>query len=204
MSVDRSVRANSHRTTGVGSYGNAPSIVESTEFDDAARARLNGEPTYDDASPRFEDWSPAKQRAAYEGLGRADEKGTISRHSADEFLSLHSEFLDTKQNGDLMVKMLKNLFGDVAYSVEQYESAYQSLLISKSLDIDQAEVVKQQQAAANAQRKAAIKNRADADARAFTPNVDYDSMSLEEIRRRADEQTRREFEAAGARGGNGW
>ncbi len=204
MSVDRSVRANSTRTSGVGGFGYAPPMANETEFDTQARARLNGKPTYDDSSPRFEDWSPAKQRAAYEGMGRTDEVRTVKGHNAKEFVSLHSEYLDTDDNGTLMAKMLKNLFGDVAYSVEQYEAAYQSLLVSNSLDIDQAEVVKQQQAAANAQRKSAIKSRAEASARAFDPNIDYVSMSLEEIRARADEESRRQFEAAGARGGNDW
>ena len=199
MSVDRSVRANSTRTSGVGGFGYAQPIVKEDEFDTQARARLNGEPTFDDSSPRFEDWSPAKQRAAYEGLGRADQKGTISRHSADEFLALHPEILDTNNNGDLINKM-KTMFGDVPHTVPQFEAATQALLISDSLDIDKAGVAKQQQAAANAQRKAAIKNRTDAASRAFNQSVDYDNVSLEELRARANEELQQGGVQEGANG----
>ena len=205
MSTDRSVRAiNSSRAVGVGSYGYAPSITEETEFDTQVRARLNGEPVYDDSSPRFEDWSPEKQRAGYEGAVRADEKRTIKSQSADAFIALHSEFLDTEKNGKLMNNMLVNLFGDCSYSVDHFEAAYQALLVTDSLDIDKAEVVKQQQRAADAQRKAATKNRQERERLRNLSADELELMPLPELRALADRQQREDMQLAGERGGNGW
>lgn len=185
----RHVRAvNSSRSFGVGSFGNAPSIVEESDFDTEARARLNGKHAFDDSSPRFEDWSPEKQRASYEGLQRADEKRTISSQNADEFLLLNPHILDTKKNAGLITKMLSNMFGDIPYTVEHYDAATQALLVADVLDIDKAEVAKQQQKAADAQRKAALKNRADAAARVFNPSANYENMSLDELRNRANQE----------------
>src|SRR5947209_2182210 len=95
------------RVSGTGSYGNAPSVPrEETEFDAQARAILNGQPIYDDASPRFEDWSPAHQRAGVEGAGRADENLSINRVNSSAFLALHSEYLDIDSNGQTMNRTL--------------------------------------------------------------------------------------------------
>ena len=111
--VPRHFRA-TNRTSGVGSYGYAPTIVENNDFDTQTRARLNGENPFDDSSPRFEDWSPAKQRAAFDGLRRSDEKFAVINENADIFIANHPEFLDTKANGEAINRTLKAMFGDVA------------------------------------------------------------------------------------------
>jgi hypothetical protein len=72
------------------------------------------------------------------------------------------------------------------------------------LDIDQAAVVKQQQAAENAKRKAINKAHADKAARAYNPEDDYENLSLEEIKQRALEEYRQNMQRQGERGGDGW
>lgn len=184
------------RISGAGSFGNGPNIYDesTTEFDEDARRTLDG---LGPAKPKL---TAEQVKQAFEEAQRADEARTIKSQSADEFVALHSEFLDTPNNGTLMSNMLKNLFGDCAYTVEQFEAAYQALLVTDSLDIDKAEVAKQQQKAADAQRKAILKRRADAAARAFNPNANYEEMSLEELRNRANEEIQLGGQQEGAAG----
>ena len=188
------------RVSGSGSFGLGPNIYEQqqSEFDVDARRTLDG------LGPSRPQLTAEQIKVAYEDAQRANEKLAISSQSADEFILLHPEILDTDKNGQLINKMLKSMFGDVAHTVEQMEAATQALLVTDSLDIDKAEVVKQQQRAIDAQRKAAVKRRADAAATIFDPNADYESMSLEEIKKRADEELRQQMQIAGERGGNGW
>lgn len=180
--------------------GRAPSFFPKveTEFDQNTRRRLDG------LGPVRPELSAEEIKVAFEDAQREDVTRTTNIRNADEFVLLHPEFRDTPSNGKLMTTMLNKLFGDGAYTVDQYESAYQALCVTNSLALDAAVVKQQQQAATEAQRRAALQKRTDAAARAFDPNADYDSLSPEEIRKRADEELQREFEAAGARGGNGW
>jgi len=193
------------RVSGVGSYGNAPSVPrEETEFDTQARARLNGQQVFDDSSPRFEDWSPEKQRAGYEGALRADEKRIANTQSGNEFAQLHVEYLDTDENGDRMVRMLRHLFGNVPYTLSMFESAYQALLITDSLDIDKAEVAKQQQQATNAQRKAVGKQRQERERLRNLSEEEMNTLPLDEVRNHANRQLQEDMQRAGERGGNGF
>jgi hypothetical protein len=185
------------RQFGAGRFGNGPSVYDQSqsEFDVDARRTLDG------LGPTKPQLTAEQVKQAYELALRADETRTTKGQSADEFVALHSEFLDTAKNGQLMNDTLKTMFGeDCAYTTEHFEAAYNVLRVSNSLDIDQTEIVKQQQKAADAKRKTLIKGRTDAAARVFDPNVDYESLSMEEIKKRADEELQR----AGERGGNGW
>jgi hypothetical protein len=184
------------RQFGAGRFGNGPNVYNESqsEFDLDTRRRLDG------LGPSSPQLTAEQVKQAYEEALRADETRTTKSQSADEFLALHPEFLDVPKNANLMNDTLKAMFGDCAYTTEHFQAAYNVLCVSDSLDIDKAEVAKQQQAAANVQRKTAIKKVTDAAARAFNPNVDYENESLEELRARANE----ELQKAGERGGNGW
>src|SRR5258708_2727244 len=124
------------RSFGVGSYGNAPSIVKESEFDAQVRARLNGESAFDDSSPLFEKWSPEKQRAAFEGMRRADANLTAINENADTFIANHPDFLDTASNGKAMNRTLKAMFGDVLHTPEQCESAYNVAPANNRMKLD--------------------------------------------------------------------
>jgi hypothetical protein len=182
------------RQFGAGRFGNGPSVYDQSqsEFDIDTRRTLDG------LGPVKPQLTAEQVKQAYEEALRADETRTTKSRSADEFVALHSEFLDTPKNGELMAGTLKTMFGDCAYSTEHFEAAYNVLRVSNVLDIDKAELAKQQQAAANAQRKTTIKKVTDAAARAFNPNVDYESLPLEEIRKRADEEMQRRGEEGGS------
>jgi hypothetical protein len=184
------------RNFGAGSFGHGPNVYEQSqsEFDIDTRRTLDG------LGPSKPQLTAEQVKQAYEEALRADEKRTIKLQSADEFVALHPEFIDAGKNGKLMADTLKAMFGDCAYTTEHYEAAYNVLRVSNSLDIDQAEVVKQQQKAADAKRKALTKDRTDVAARAFDSNANYENVSLEELRARANE----ELQLAGERGGNGW
>ena len=182
------------RASGAGSFGHGPNIYQQqqSEFDIETRNLLDGvKPTKATAE---------QVKEIFEEAQRANEKLAISSRSADEFILLHPEILDTEKNGQLINKMLKSMFGDVAHTVEQIEAATQALLVTDSLDIDKAELAKQQQKATDAQRKAIVKRRSDAAARQFNPDADYDNLSLEELRERSDEQMRLAGQQEGANG----
>jgi len=203
MSVDRSLRAdNSTRTSGVGTFGNATIQRDVDPFDDKVRRSLDGEKLFDDESPRFEDWSPAKQRSAYEGMARGDEKSTAHHQNADAFIALHPEFLDTDRNGQAINRTLQTMYGDIVFTVEHFDAAYRVCCANNLLDLDQAEIVKQQQAAANQRAKAAREQRAAA-TRVFS-EVEKENMSLEELREAENREIRRRMQEAGERGGNDW
>jgi hypothetical protein len=187
----------SSRQVGAGRFGNGPSVYDQSqsEFDVDTRRRLDG------LGPSKPQLTAEQVKQAYEEALRADETRNVTMQNADEFLVLHPEILDTNKNGDLINKMLKQMFGACAYTIEHYEAATDALLVTNSLDIDKAEVVKQQQKAADAQRKAALKGRADAAARVFNSNANYENVSLEELRARANE----ELQLAGVQeGANGF
>lgn len=173
------------RATGAGSFGYGPNLHDTqsrTEFDVDARRTLDG---LGPAKPKL---TAEQVKQAYEDAVRADVKRNTINQNADEFLLLHPEILDTQKNAELINKMLKQRFGDIPYTVAHFEDVTESLRITNSLDINKAEVVRQQQEAADAQRKAAVKRRTDAAARAFNPNANYEEMSLEELRNRANEE----------------
>ena len=191
-----------------GSYlRHLPNPAEDDPFNVGARAKLDapdGKPTFDDSSTCFEEWSPEKQRAGYEGALRADEKRSANIQNADDFVVLHPEFVDNASNAKLLTKMVNTMFGDCVHTIPQWEAAYQALLITDSLDIDKAEVAKQQQKAADAQRKTLLKQRQEQERLRNLPEDEMETMSLEQVREQANCQLQEQMQVAGERGGNGW
>jgi hypothetical protein len=88
-------------------------------------------------------------------LQRADAKLNTRLQTSASFIDLHKEFLDTEANGQAMNRTLQAMYGDVAFTLEQMENAYAVLRANTMLDVDQAVIVKQEQAAANERAKAA-------------------------------------------------
>jgi len=187
----------STRSFGVGSYGNAPSIVENNEFDTQVRARLNGESAFNDSSPRFEDWSPEKQRAAYEGMRRADANLTTIHENADIFLANHPEFKDTEANGKAINRTLKAMFGDVVHTTEQFEAAYEVARANNLVELDKDEIAKQAKAATQ-QRAKSERSRI-----VYRTEAELETLPLEEIRRLDAIERQRQTQEAGERGGLG-
>jgi len=187
------------RVSGTGSYGNAVVPRKVNPFDEQVKRSLDGEPLFNDESPRFEDWSPAKQRAAYDGFVRADNDKSEQKANADTFLALHKEFLDTNENGQAMNRTLEALYGNKVYTVDEFERAYAVCRANNSLTLDKAEIVKQQQAAANQRAKEAREKRV-RETRVFSED-EKETMSLEELReaenREIQQQNRRIAEEGG-------
>ena len=187
------------RASGAGGFGNGPNIYDQspTEFDTQARARLKGEQTFDDSSPRFEDWSPEKQRAAYEGMRRSDANLIAINENADIFLAKHPEFVDNKVNGEAINRTLKAMFGDVVHTTEQFEAAYNVARANNILQLDQAELAKQ--------AKAATQQRAKAERKRIVnlTEEELENMPLEEIRRLDVIERQRQLQTEGERGGLG-
>jgi hypothetical protein len=95
------------------------------------------------------------------------------------------------------------MFGDGVISIEMWEQAYQHLRHKTDfLKLDKKELEKQQAAASRQRYAEARAAEAARTQRTFSPNANYDELSLEEIRNRADEQARHDMQLAGERGGN--
>ena len=188
------------RVSGTGSFGNGPNIHQElpSDFDVATRARLNGESSFDDSSPRFEDWSPAKQRASFEGLQRADANVTEQRANADAFVALHPEIPDTTANAKVLNSTLEAMYGQRVYTIEEFENAAKVARANGLLQLDQAELAKQR-AAANEQRAQAERSRI-----VYRTEAELENMPLEEIRRLDAIERQKQMQQAGERGGNGW
>jgi len=181
----RHVRATHREPMGVGSYTRTLE-TPNDQFTD----------TLDENDPA--NWPPEKIRAAGDYFARANEKLNTRTTNANAFLARHPEFVDTDRSG----RTLHALFGDEAFTDEQYEIAYNACRANNAVDIDQGEIVKQKQAEANQRAKAERARRA-AETRVYTEDEKY-NMSLQELRQVEDQEIKRQFELEGQRGGNGW
>ena len=135
----------------VGSYTRfIPNSADQDEFNQNVRRAHDG---LDPINPR----ATAEQiKQVFEEARLADETRVTNKRNADEFCALHPEFLDHDKNGAQFNKTLDAMFGaNIAYTVDQFERAYQVCCANNSLELDRAEIVKQQQAEANARAKAA-------------------------------------------------
>jgi len=80
--------------------------------------------------------------------------------NADEFCVIHPEFLDHEKNCKQFNKVLDVMFGaNIAYSLDQFERAYEVCKANNSLELDQVRNREQQQTATTHQRKALTKQR---------------------------------------------
>jgi len=132
-------------------------------------------------------------------LQRADENIATKKQNADLFADLHPEYLDTRQNGQAFSRTLKAMYGDVAYSVEQFENAYEVCNANGLLQLDQ-KVMAGQEAEAKA---AARKQYADAERSRIVnrTEAELESMSLEEIRRLDAQERLHQMQGRGEEGG---
>lgn len=175
------------------SAGNYTRTIDTQEdpFNTRVRATLDGE-ELDQDNP--ENWSKEKVRAAAEMFQRADHRVLINKENADAFLAQHPEFLDTKSNAEKMNAILDSLYGERAYSSEEFETAYRAGVATKSLTIDEAELVKQQQRAADEQRAQGTQS--------VTPTMEeLETMPLEDLRRLDALENQKRMQRRGEEGG---
>jgi hypothetical protein len=164
-------------------------------------AALTG--TLDELSEEgFEFWPKEQVKEAIVGLQREDSNKIAQDANADAFLALHPEFVDIDSNGKTMNRTLEALYGERVYTVSEFEKAYQVCCANNSLTLDEAEIVKQQQSAANLRAKAERARRA-AENRVFSEDDKY-NMSLEELRQVENNELQKRLQLAGERGGNGF
>jgi hypothetical protein len=139
-------------------------------------------------------------KVAYEEAVAADETRSVNIQNSEEFVSLHPEFIDHPENGKQFNKTLNAMFGaNLAYTVEQFERAYQVCIANNSLELDQAEIAKQEQAAAKERAKAARARRA-AETRVFSEG-ELETMSLEDLRKVEDRAIQQRNQKLGEEGG---
>jgi hypothetical protein len=137
-------------------------LLHNAADEDPLNVRVNAslKGTLDALPDTFENWDKEKVKTAAEGFMRADSGRIAQRANADRFLSLHPEFVDIDSNGQTMNRTLEALHGERLYSVSEFEKAYEVCLANNSLTLDQAEIVKKQQAEANQRAKAERARRA--------------------------------------------
>ena len=184
----------------VGSYTRfIPNSADNDEFNENLRRAHDG---LEPVRPRS---TPEQIKQDYEEALAADETRINNFQMSDEFVLLHPEFLDHKKNGEIFNATLNVMFGaNRAYTIEQFEQVYQVCLANRSLELDQTEIVKQQQRAADAQRKALTKKRQERERSRNLSEVELETISLEELRAITERELGAEMQAAGERGGNGW
>ena len=188
----------SSRASGTGSFGNGPNIHEQSpsDFDRQARAALNGEQRFNDSSPNFDQWSPEKQRTAYEGLQRADANVIEQNANADTFLALHPEIPDTDHNAQVLNSTLEALHGKRVYTIPEFENAARVARANNLLQLDQAELAKQAKAAT--QQRAKVER-----ARiVYRTEEELEAMPLEEIRRLDTIERQKQMQRVGEEGGS--
>jgi hypothetical protein len=183
------------------SIGNYTRLLHHDADDDPLNQRINASlsGTLDELPDTFENWNKDDVREAIEGLQRADERKATVNANADSWAINHPEYLDTAKNGAVFNRALNAMFGPITFTVEHFEKCYQVLRANNTLELDEGEIVKQHQAAANARAKAERARRA-AETRVFSEEEKY-SMSLEELRRVEDREIQKRAQRIGEEGG---
>lgn len=173
-------------------------------FDIRIRAKLDGK-TLDQNDP--ENWSPEKIRAAGEMFDRNDKNKQDliqTGRNGDAFVAAHPEVLDSTKNGELFKHEMNRMFGECLHTVEHYEAAYQSLRASNLVQIDKAKD--------ESRRRAADKQRYDAQKEPSIAQIPFDKMTptqlqqletmpLEELRRLGAVEAQRQMQLRGEEGG---
>lgn len=179
----------------VGSYlRHIPNSADNDEFNENLRRAHDG---LGPVKPRL---TAEQIKAAHEEALAADETRAVNIQNSREFVSLHPEFIDHEKNGEQFNKTLNAMFGaNRAYTVDQFEQTYQVCLANNSLELDQAELVKQEQAAAKERAKAARARRA-AETRVFS-QTELEAMPLEELRRLEDREIQKRNQKIAEEGG---
>jgi len=157
---------------------------------------------HDGLGPVLPQQTAEEIRATYEEALREDQAyldRQETKKSLDAFAMGHKELCDTVANGQLLLNQANTMFGKGVHTVAHFEAAYNYL----RTETDFLKIDKTVEAA---QRKLAAKQHFEAETartaqRAFNPNADYDTMSLDEIRNRSDEVLREEMQIVGNRGG---
>jgi hypothetical protein len=139
-------------------------------------------------------------KTAYEDAIAADETRSINIQNSRKFVSLHREFIDSPKNGDIFNRTLNAIFGaNRAYTVDQFERAYQVCCANNLLELDKAEIAKQEQAAAKDFVKATRAERA-SETRVFS-EAELEAMPLEEVRKYEELQIQKRMQQLGEEGG---
>ncbi|MGA9798578.1 MAG: hypothetical protein WBQ68_06195 [Terriglobales bacterium] len=179
----------------VGSYlRHIPNPADNDEFNQNIRR------AHDGLEPVKPQLTAEQIKAVYEEALAADETRTNNFQMSDEFVLLHPEFIDNQRNGEIFNATLNAMFGaNRAYTIDQFERVYQVCLANSSLELDAAELSKQEQAAAKERAKAARAKRA-AESRVFS-EAEKETMSLEELRRLEDREIQKRNQRLGEEGG---
>jgi hypothetical protein len=151
----------------------------------------------DDANP--ENWSAAQVKAAAEMFQRADQK-TQDRIATGEngtgFVANHKEYIDSDANAELMKHELTVMFGDVLWTPQMYEEAYESLRTTKFLALNQTEDAKRQKAIAKQQYE-------EQRAASVEPSIEsLYQMPLEDLRRLDAVENQKRMQRRGEEGGD--
>jgi len=179
----------------VGSYTRfIPNSADNDEFNQNVRR------AHDGLGPVKPQLTAEQIKAAYEEALAADETRSVNIQNSREFVSLHPEFIDNPANGEQFNKTLNAMFGaNLAYTVDQFERAYQVCCANNSLELDKAEIAKQEQAAAKEHAKAARARRA-AETRVFSES-ELETMSLEDLRTVENQAIQKRMQQLGEEGG---
>jgi hypothetical protein len=181
----------------VGSYlRHIPNSADNDEFNQNIRRAHDG---LGPVKPR----STAEQiKADFEELLAVDQArldGLENMKSLDAFAMGHKEVSNTIANGRLLLNQANTMFGKRVHTVEHFEAAYQYLRTETDfLKIDKTVEAAKQREAAKQHFEAETARTAE---RAFNPNEDYSTMSLEEMRQLSDEALQADMQATGNRGG---
>ncbi len=183
----------------VGSYlRGMPNAADEDQFNENTRRRLDG------LGPVKPQLTAEEIKVAYEEAIAADQAyqdQVASIEAGKVFIAGHPEWRNTKENIALLNHELVSRFGVREYTIPHYEEAYASLRASNFLNLDKNALAAQEKQAAKEKFNAEKARSATSAARAFNPNVDYNALSLEEIRERANEEARQQMQRRGEEGG---
>jgi len=142
----------------------------------------------------------AQVKIAYEAALSEDQSAqdrVQNQLDGDAFITAHPEVKDTVANAKLFVHEMDRMFGPGRHPITHFEAANESLKASGFLALDQNVLAAQQKATAKQRYKTEREHIA---TETFNESV-AESLTLDELRRRADEEVRQQNRSAGERGG---
>ena len=142
------------------------------EISEEIRRRLNGEQSVKA--------TPEEIREQHDSLVREEAEQSArlrAQADGDAFTKLHPEYSDTIKNASQLMAHCKSAFGTTAPTLEQMDSAYQSLRANGSLELNQRVLAKQAD-------EAAVARARQFKAESSITEEEMKSMPLEELIRR--------------------
>ena len=170
--------------------------ADEDDFNQNTRRRMDG------LGPVRPQLTAEEVKVAYQDAVREDQaqKDRLeTQKNGDAFIAGHPEFLDTTPNAQLLLNQMNTMFGKGFHPISHFEQAYNYLRTNTDfLALDKTVVASQQKQAAKQRYQAEQERIVET---TFDESADYSTLSLDELKQRANDEIRNQMQRRGEEGG---